>query len=231
MNNQARRKVWNYKNKEHFDRWSRTYDTGRISQWFRYTQGLVVNEMPLRKDSRILDIGCGTGSAVLLLATIVPDGKACGVDISKEMITQANQKIPVELSDRIEFREGSSDNIPYPDACFDNVLCTNSFHHYPDPIKALKEMQRVVKPGSEIFILENAPDLSWYTWLWDRVLRVIEPGHVRYYPSNELGHLIRRSGMDDVRLRYLGNERFKHGKLFASLQIWSGQRSKEIERR
>jgi hypothetical protein len=85
-------------------------------------------------------------------------------------------------------------------------------------------MQRVLKPGGQLVILENAPDLSWYTWLWDRVLRIIEKGHVKYYPSHELGELLRRSELAQVRLCHLRNERFKHGKLFASIQLWSGRK-------
>ncbi len=214
----------NLQNIAHFDHWAATYDSGRMSRWFRYTQSLAISALSIRKDSKVLDVGCGTGSAVLTLASLLPEGKACGLDLSKNMTDQAWLKVPEHLAQRIEFREGSSESIPYPDEYFDQVLCTNSFHHYPFPIKALKEMQRVAKPGGQIVILENAPDLSWYTWLWDRLLRVIEPGHVRYYPSYELGELLRHSGMNNVRLQYLRKERFKHGKIFASLQIWSGQR-------
>lgn len=211
-------------NKAYFDRWAKIYDKGRISRWFQYTQDLAISVMSLRRDSKVLDVGCGTGFAVLQLAALVPEGKSCGIDISRGMIGQAQAKIPEDLSERVEFCEGSSDQIPYPDESFDNLLCTNSFHHYPDPINALKEMQRVLRSGGRIVILENAPDLSWYTWLWDRLLRVMETGHVRYYPSRELGDLLRSSGMENVRLCHLRNERFKYGKLFASIQIWSGQR-------
>ena len=215
-------------NVAHFDRWSQSYDLGRISRWFRYTQELAVDSLSLRKDSNVLDVGCGTGSAVLHLASIISEGRICGVDISQKMIEQAEAKIPDGLSSRMEFRQGSSDNIPYPDECFDSLMCTNSFHHYPDPIKALKEMQRVLKSGGDLVILENAPDLSWYTWLWDHILRLIETGHIRYYPSSELGDILKRAGVENVRLRYLKNERFKFGKLFASLQIWSGQKPGQL---
>jgi hypothetical protein len=70
-------------------------------------------------------------------------------------------------------------------------------------------------------IFENAPDLSIYTWAWDKLLRLVESGHVRYYPSRELGHMIRRAGFENVELRILRNEMLKHGKLFASIQLWS----------
>ena len=211
-------------NREYFDRWAVSYDGGRISKWFQYTQALAISVLRPQVGSRLLDVGCGTGEAVLRLGSIVQSGKACGIDISRRMIEQAWSKVAEDLRAVVEFREGSAENIPYPDQKFDGIICTNSFHHYRNPIGALKEMQRVVKPGGEIIILENAPDLSWYTWLWDRILRVTETGHVRYYPSHELGKLLSLSGMHNVRLRYLRNEYFKFGKLFASIQIWSAER-------
>ena len=212
----------------YFDRWAKTYDTGRISQWFQYTQSLAINALAPTEDSNVLDLGCGTGAAVLQLGQFLVEGRACGVDISEEMVRQASAKIPEELIARVEFRQGSSDAIPYADETFDGIICTNSFHHYPDPVQALQEMQRVLKDNGQIVVLDNAPDLSWYTWLWDKILRVIETGHIRYYPSQELGGFFREAGLKNVKLRYLQNERFKYGKLFASLQVWSGHKPDTI---
>ena len=212
------------KNISFFDRWAKSYDHGRISGWFQYTQELTIGLLDLEPSSKVLDVGCGTGHAVIKLAGILSHGKACGIDISSEMIEQARAKIPDILKEKAEFLQASSDNIPYPNDEFDYVLCTNSFHHYPDPIRSLEEIQKVLKPGGQMVIFENAPDLSWYTWMWDRLLRIIEKGHVRYYPSHELGAMIKQAQFDDVELRYLKNEFIKHGKIFASIQVWSGRR-------
>jgi ubiquinone/menaquinone biosynthesis C-methylase UbiE len=224
MNEPAGIAPWDVENAAFFDRWAKAYDHGRISPWFQYTQNLAIGAMSLRKDAKVLDVGCGTGFAVLQLAARVPEGLACGVDISPQMIAQARTKVPQELSHRVEFREGSSAKLPYGGDFFDHLMCTNSFHHYPDPLLALREMQRVLRPGGQLVILENAPDLSWYTWLWDRWLRLSERGHVKYYPSYELEGLLQCSGLEQIRLCHLRNERFKHGKLFASIQLWSGRK-------
>lgn len=216
------------RNIAYFDRWAKSYESERISPWFQYTQKLSISLFDLRPDSRVLDVGCGPGFAVRYLAGMLPEGKACGIDISPGMIEKANAKVPDALRKRLEFRQGKSDAIPYPAEEFDYVLCTNSFHHYPDPIKALKEMQRVLKPGGQIVIFENATDLSWYTWLWDRYLRLREKGHVKYYTSKEMGEILRRSGLENVQLCHLRNERFKYGKIFASIQVWKGQKPAKV---
>ena len=214
-------------NRRYFDRWSKHYDDGRISRWFQYTQELTIRLLDLKPNSKVLDVGCGTGHAVLRLASIVSDGKACGIDVSPGMVEKASSKVPQDLKGIVEFVQASSEEIPYTKGYFNQVLCTNSFHHYPDPLQALREMRRVLKPGGQIVIFENAPDLSWYTWIWDRILRVAETGHVRYYCSWEIGQMLTQAGFENVRLRHLGNECLKHGKIFASIQVWSGKVPRE----
>jgi ubiquinone/menaquinone biosynthesis C-methylase UbiE len=204
-----------------FDGWAENYEGRRISPWFQYTQRLAIETLDLRPDSRVLDVGCGSGFAVRTLASRLPEGKACGIDISPGMVDQARGRIPPELRDRIEIKEASSANIPYPDRFFTHLICTNSFHHYPDPVGVLHEMQRVLEPGGQIVIFENAPDLSLYTRMWDLLLRIFEKGHVRYYTSRELGAMLEASGLANRELRALRNEFRSHGKLFASIQIWS----------
>lgn len=211
-------------NKALFDWWAKSYDQGRITRWFQYTQELTIANLDdLVPSSRVLDVGCGTGHATVRLGSLVPEGRTCGIDTSEVMIAEAGKKVPREAADRVEFRRASSDDIPYADGVFTHMICTNSFHHYPDPIKALREMGRVLEPGGQLVIFENAPDLSWYTWAWDKLLRLVEPSHIRYYPSRELGEMIARAGYERLELRLLKNEFRKHGKLFASVQIWSAR--------
>lgn len=207
-----------------FDRWAGSYDGGRITPWFQFTQGLAIDNLELTSSSNVLDVGCGTGHAILSIAPRLKTGRACGIDISPGMVEVARSKVPAQLKDRVEFREASSAKLPFADLTFDHVLCTNSFHHYPDPALALAEMRRVLRSGGELVIFENAPDLSWYTWAWDKALRVIERGHIKYYTSRELGKLIERAGFSDLELRELRNLFRKHGKLFASIQLWKAKK-------
>ena len=72
-----------------FDGWASGYEDRRISPWFQYTQSLAIDAMDLGPDSRVLDVGCGTGFAVRKLASLIPEGKACGIDISPGMVEQA----------------------------------------------------------------------------------------------------------------------------------------------
>ena len=73
-----------------------------------------------------------------------------GSHLSEEMIRVAKGKaIP-----GAEFVAGSADKLPYPDESFDIVTCSQSFHHYPYPEKAMREAWRVLKNGG-LYILSD----------------------------------------------------------------------------
>ena len=85
-------------NISYFDEWAKKYDQGRITKWFQYTQSLTIGLIPLRKDSKVLDVGCGTGFAVIQMASMVSEGKACGIDISPEMASKRLPQDPRSIS-------------------------------------------------------------------------------------------------------------------------------------
>ena len=211
-------------NKAKFDKWSENYDQHKMSSWFKHTQKLAIKQLSLSKDSKVLDVGCGTGFATLYLGSILTDGQACGIDLSEGMIKKAKEKIPGELETKVEFRQSGSDNIPYEDGKFDGIICTNSFHHYQNPLKSLSEMKRVLKPGGQLVILDTARNLSLYTWLWDRYLRIFEKGHIRYYTTKELKELLVQSKFSNIELKVCQNEVMKHGKFLASIMLWTAKK-------
>jgi len=112
----------------------------------------------LRSGLNVLDVGCGTGDFLRLLAPIVSPGKAVGVDLSATMIAEARQR-SAENVDNLSFRVGSVLELPFPVASFDRVLATQLLLHVPDPLKALMEIKRVLAPFGVISITE----IDWGT--------------------------------------------------------------------
>ena len=112
----------------------------------------------------LLDVGCGTGYLADIL-TKQKQARYCGVDLSDEMIRVANGKgIP-----SAEFLVGSADKLPYPDESFDIVTCSQSFHHYPYPEKAMQEAMRVLKPGG-LYILSDTGISGVGAWIDNHIL-------------------------------------------------------------
>jgi len=114
--------------------------------------------LALRTGLNVLDVGCGTGDFLRLLAPIVSPGKAVGLDLSETMIAEAGRR-SVENLENLSFRVGSALELPFQAGSFDRVLATQVLLHVPDPWKALSEMKRVLAPSGMMCIAE----IDWGT--------------------------------------------------------------------
>jgi ubiquinone/menaquinone biosynthesis C-methylase UbiE len=139
---------------------SRFYD--RYNSIFGFGKGFrerIVDKASLKPGERVLDCGCGTGTLALVAKRRVgPTGSVHGIDISADQLARAREKAQRENLD-IEFREGSIDELPFPDASIDAVFSTLMLHHLPRPVKegAFREMRRVLKPGGRVVIADFGP--------------------------------------------------------------------------
>jgi ubiquinone/menaquinone biosynthesis C-methylase UbiE len=186
-----------------FDRRAGGYESGFTARWRDPAQRASLAALELTADDRLLDVGCGTGWAVRAAAASA--GSVVGVDLSPEMIRRAR-----ELAGgigNVGFAIADSERLPFPDVAFTAVLCSNSFHHYPGPDRAVREMRRVLEPGGRLVIGDACSDLL-AARIADRLLRRFEPGHVRLYRSAELGEFLQRAGLSRVMLRRLSDGGF-----------------------
>lgn len=182
-----------------FDRWARRYERDRRSRANAGPQTAALAAAALATDDRFLDVGCGTGAAIRAAAEMVE--RAVGVDISTGMIERARE-LAAGLGN-VEFVVGDSERLPFPDETFTAVMCSSSFHHYPDPTQAVGEMARVLTRGGRLVIAEPNADLALVR-IADRVLRRVDRSHVRLYRGAELVALACAAGFDDAATRPLG---------------------------
>ncbi|WP_082112882.1 class I SAM-dependent methyltransferase [Pseudoxanthomonas suwonensis] len=106
--------------------------------------------MPL--DGEIaLDVACGTGLVAFRVATIVGDeGQVIGIDISERMIETAQQRASDRKRDNVRFLRMDAEQLAWPDACFDLVVCAFGLMYMPNPEQALREIHRVLRPGGRV---------------------------------------------------------------------------------
>ncbi len=194
-----------------FNRWAKTYDRGRLNPWFSRGQARVLEALRLKAGDWLLDVGCGTGWAIIQAAQQIPNGRACGIDLSPQMIKGARD-LAGGLSN-VEFQVADAEAIPYPAETFDAVICTHSFHHYSDPTAALAEIHRVLKPGGQLVLLDSNRGACLWVWLCNQVLLAIEKGHVQYYTEEELFRLLLNAGFTLPTLIALNHGHFGHGKV------------------
>jgi SAM-dependent methyltransferase len=176
-----------------FDRWADSYERDRRSRFNAKPQQAALAALELESGDRFLDVGCGSGAAVRAAAAVVD--RAVGVDISRGMIARAKElasDVP-----KAEFVVGDSEALPFPDAAFTAVLCTASFHHYPNPAGALAEMARVLARDGRLVIADGVGDL-FAARVADAILRRLDRSHIRLYRSDELAAFLRQAGFSDL---------------------------------
>ncbi|WP_224998191.1 bifunctional demethylmenaquinone methyltransferase/2-methoxy-6-polyprenyl-1,4-benzoquinol methylase UbiE [Cesiribacter sp. SM1] len=102
----------------------------------------------------LLDVATGTGDFAMEALVLAPD-KIIGVDISAGMLEVGRQKIKKQgLEDRIEMIQADSENLPFEDNMFDAAIVAFGVRNFEDLKKGLREMNRVLKPGGVVTILE-----------------------------------------------------------------------------
>jgi SAM-dependent methyltransferase len=116
----------------------------------------------LKPGMRVLDCGCGQGSVTIDLAEIVAPGEAIGIDVRETDLADARVRAGDRGVGNVSFQAASAYELPFPDQSFDAAFAHQVLHHLGDPLAALKEMHRVLKPGGIAGMADHA---------WDRVLR------------------------------------------------------------
>jgi SAM-dependent methyltransferase len=188
------------RSRRHFDRWAGRYEEDRTSRWIAKLQNEALDALSLTADDRLLDVGCGTGAAVRGAAPVVE--RAVGVDLSPAMIARARE-LAADLPNA-EFHEADSEGLPFGDGEFTALLCTTSFHHYPDPHLAAREMARVLGPGGRVLIGDGCGDRLGAR-AFDLILRTFQRSHVRLYRSEELEGILAQAGLAHQSTRLLLN--------------------------
>lgn len=183
-------------NQVKWDKWADSLD-GKSWRYdyLRDAQSKLISLLDIQENVRFLDIGCGTGWAVGEVARLVDNkGLFYGIDLSPKMIERAQSKFSGK--DNFHFLQANAESIPLDDDSFDIIICTNSFHHYLHPDKALNEMYRLLKKGGKIYILDPTAD-NWTSRAADKIIKLIEPEHVKLYSTKEFQQLF-----ENARLRY-----------------------------
>lgn len=113
--------------------------------------------------SRVLDLGCGTGYLLRVLAGRYPGAEQLvGIDAAPQMVRTA---AATAGDDRLMFAAGVAEQIGYPDETFDLIVSTTSFDHWSDQQAGLSECARVLRRGGRLVLVDQ---FSW--WLTPTLL-------------------------------------------------------------
>lgn len=126
-------------------------------KWAFYVEATTretLRRLPLNTASRVLDVGCGTGELLRRVRANVPDAVLAGLDPVPEMLDVAREK----LSGRDDLRVGYADRLPWNAGTFDVVVSCNMFHYISEPLTALREMARVLRPTGALVLTDWCDD-------------------------------------------------------------------------
>ncbi len=181
-----------------YARLAQRYDT-RWSSYVEATTRETLRRFDAPPATKLLDVGCGTGTLLHTIGRSHPKVQLWGIDPSREMLAIAHNK----LGSHANLKLGQAESLPFPDHFFDIVVSTSVFHYLRDPHKVLGEFARVLKAGGKVVITDWCNDylacrlLSFY-------LRVFSRVHFRSYGSNDYRKMLKASQFKPITI-----ERYK----------------------
>jgi trans-aconitate methyltransferase len=180
----------------------------------------LIAKLALKRDDRVLDIGCGDGKVTAEIAARVPDGTVLGVDYSEAMITLAQQRHPPQAFPNLHFQRQDARSLPFAEE-FTVVFSNAALHWVSDHRPVLRGIARSLTSGGKALLQMggqgNASDIAAAC---DRVMA--SSRWSRYFDGftlpfgfhapREYGEWLRAAGLMPVRVELFPREMVHHGK-------------------
>jgi demethylmenaquinone methyltransferase / 2-methoxy-6-polyprenyl-1,4-benzoquinol methylase len=133
-----------------YDRYARLLSFGQDPRWRRF----LVSRMDVGPADTVLDVATGTGAVAIELVRQT-GCRVVGLDQSRKMLETGRLRVAeAGVADRVELVEGTAERLPFGDESFDGLSFTYLLRYVADPAATMRELARVVRPGSPIAMLE-----------------------------------------------------------------------------
>jgi len=162
------------------------------------------HELQLKPGSAVLDAGCGNGRHLRALAKL-PDLKIVGIDRNAQDVADALvalKNMPDALSADYQVMQADINALPFDDASFDCVICSEVLEHIPEHEKALSELVRVLKPSGSLVVSVPRYFSERICWLISTEYHSNEGGHIRIYTKKKLKEMLANYGFRCWKINY-----------------------------
>lgn len=147
----------------------------------------TVSLLKVQPTDTILEVGFGPGIAIQRVAALTTQGHVAGIDFSRTMVAAASRRNKQAMkAGHVSLHYGDVINLPFASQSFDKVFSIHSLYFWPDAQQALKEIQRVLKPGGTL-ALTILPKEKWPNEGADATLCTV-------YSADELATVLTRLG-------------------------------------
>ena len=110
--------------------------------------------LEMRNGQRVLDIACGRGKSSFITRCLFPQAEVVGLDLLPENV-QVARTLFAQIGN-LSYQHGNAMQLDFPDESFDRVICLEAAFHFPDRQQFLKEVQRVLRPGGKLVVVDFA---------------------------------------------------------------------------
>lgn len=136
-----------------FDRWSEIYDRrGFQAATYRPIHDAVLARLDGAQPRLVVDLGCGTGQLTRRLTRRFTEADVVGVDYSSGMLAEASLRV----GHTAQLVHADASDLPFRAASADIVVCTESFHWYPDQRRTVASLAEILRPGGQLVIASIA---------------------------------------------------------------------------
>lgn len=187
----------------------------------------LIREARVSAGHRVLDLGCGTGTLLLMLARACPTLELTGIDGDPEILRIAAEKASAG-GVRLELREAFAVDLPFADRTFDRVMSTLVFHHLTtiDKVRALNDAYRVLRPGGMLLVADWGQPQNTLMFLASLGIRFLDGAETT--EANLEGRL--PSLMQDARFTDV-HELERRMTMFGTLSLYKGTRASNEQSR
>ena len=166
---------------------STVYDRVNPFIWNEEMRAEALELLDLDPDDRVLDVGSGTGFGTEGLLQYTDD--VHGLDQSIHQMEKAFAKFG--RTDEVNFYRGDAERLPFADDSFDALWSSGSIEYWPNPVDALAEFRRIVKPGGPVLVVgPNYPNSTVFQRLADAIML--------FYDEEEADRMFAEAGFNDV---------------------------------
>jgi demethylmenaquinone methyltransferase/2-methoxy-6-polyprenyl-1,4-benzoquinol methylase len=166
---------------------SKVYDQVNPFIWNEEMRDEALELLAIQQDDRVLDVGCGTGFGTEGLLRYSDD--VHGLDQSVHQMQKAWEKFG--KNDEVRFYRGDAERLPFRDDSFDVIWSSGSIEYWPNPVDALEEFRRVVKPGNKVLVVgPDYPKSGVFQKMADAIML--------FYDEEEAQRMFEEAGFVDI---------------------------------